>query len=1096
MNNLVVIPPDDYREFRSRILSRIAAEEKRQVDINQPMHPLRELRQAIAAYQQHLAFYGESMLAEDVAVESHLRRALRIPNHVSLRPSKIEIIRQYLMCFLPLSMVLHRARKFLHYAGSFCGRSLVYSVHVKRTLTDSHYYSRSFDFVMRKLELPNTFEAFRGMRELDIDWMQSYCCLGVQQKLQMDKSHAVLPGRQANGARVLTLVRQGIVQRVEDLSWLPERPSWLSRYEQPSLEEQLRFKELVVLLRKAGVPAEKIARQVDVDLSQRNVEWLTENLEQLDCDSEGLGVLFEHMARHVLFTQPQRWRFLLQVLQIRRAVDLVRFDRLLGGHQTCSAEFALALLTAGADIDGLVACQKLMLETGEMDDLTPVTARLNVLLSAPWLFTFEQLASAEDYLLLELDLSAYLQVLQEYGFSTAAAVLAFQGSYRQLRAESLSRWLAIATLPGVGQTPSNVAKWLQRAASGGYADAFEYMQQSGELQTFAHLRQVTKVASLGTTLLAYLREDRGLVGLPVLLKWFYNDAPGIKEVHLGAGIDAIKRVLLDDAFTRRDFTLMAGNRTCVESLLSHYVEQKIGRYPYQAEDEQKTSYLQCSSDLRHELVERFAPCIKRILGLTDGVLLDSLMPYLEAPLVQLEGEVDSLRLLLNDLLAGRGPSTVTLSQQQAELVALVYRTSASTIRQLWPCLQSRDTDVPSSLLEASYPMTWMRTELQVEGDVDSRGLDALARALVFAARFSSCIAQDEHEACRHLSPKRLGDSAADVWSLAPHLGVLLAICHADENVAVWLKEGEERLRTMAQAGSEIVLLLDSLRALFDVDIGDALDVHIAPFVAGLSSSAVAVLGSRLDARWQIDEGAPDQRLSEAIARTRVLVLKKFGRWSELQRRRVVHEGESQTGSQMVACVSKSPAAFFAKMSAGICTGNNTRMWEESRHVHMLVFAPGDKRIAGMALLYFERIGSFDKAGFTLVIRAINPIGDVFAAHSVSSIVDGYFDAAIRIAQDARCVMVAFPSPTGMHLMSNRKDIEDDIKTRYIGRSRRMYRYDTEDAGGDWRTEPRQITANFYAYEEGVNLVNELYVIWRAQEPAQEVDDVRVVATQS
>nr|WED69761.1 hypothetical protein PJ912_09405 [Pectobacterium colocasium] len=163
---------------------------------------------------------------------------------------------------------------------------------------------------------------------------------------------------------------------------------------------------------------------------------------------------------------------------------------------------------------------------------------------------------------------------------------------------------------------------------------------------------------------------------------------------------------------------------------------------------------------------------------------------------------------------------------------------------------------------------------------------------------------------------------------------------------------------------------------------------------------------------------------------------------------------------------------------------------------MLVFAPGDKRIAGMALLYFERIGSFDKAGFTLVIRAINPIGDVFAAHSVSSIVDGYFDAAIRIAQDAGCVMVAFPSPTGMHLMSNRKDIEDDIKTRYIGRSRRMYRYDTEDAGEDWRTEPRQITTNFYAYEEGVNLVNELYVIWRAQEPAQEVDDVRVVATQS
>ncbi|MBQ4762020.1 hypothetical protein F9U43_04665 [Pectobacterium versatile] len=1094
MNNLVVIPPDDYREFRGRVLSRVVTEKKRQADINQPVHPLRELRQVIAAYQKHLAFYGESMLAEDVAVESHLRRALRIPSHVSLRPSRMEIIRQYLMHFLPLSMVQHRARKFLHYAGSFYGRRLVYSVHVKRTLIGSHYYSRSLDFVMLKLELPNTFEAFRDMRELDIDWMRSYCCLGVQQKLQMDKSHAVLPGRQANGARILTLVQQGIIQRVEDLSWLPECSSGLRRYEQPSLEEQLRFQELVVLLREAGVPAEQIARQVDIDLSHRSLEWLTENLKQLDCDSESLGVLFEHMARHVLFTQPQHWRFLLQVLKIRRAVDLVRFDHLLGGHQTCSAEFALALLTAGADIDGLVACQKLILATGEIADLTPVTARFNVLLSAPWFLTFEQLASAEDYLLLERDLSAYLQVLQEYGFSTAAAVLAFQGSYRQLGAEALSRWLAIAASPSAGQTPSAVAKWLQRAASGGYVDAFEYMQQSGELKTFAHLHQVAKVASLGTTLLAYLREDRGLVGLPVLLKWFYNDAPGIKEVHLGAGIDAIKRVLLDDAFVRRDFTLMAGNRTCVESLLNHYVEQKIGRYPYQAEDEQKTSYLQCSSDLRHELVQRFAPCIKRILGLTDGVLLDSLMPYLEAPLVQLEDEVDSLRSLLSELLAGRGPSTVTLSQQQAELVALVYRTSASTIRQLWPCLQSREADVPSSLLEVNYPMTWMRTELQVEGDIDSRGLDALARALAFAARFSSCIAQDAHEACRYLSPKRLGDSAADVLSLAPHLGVLLAICHADANVAVWLKEGEERLRTMAQAGSEIVLLLDSLRALFDVDIGDALDVQSAPFVAGLSSSAVAVLGSRLDARWQIDEGTPDQRLSEAIARTRALVLKKFGLWSELQRRLVVHAGESQTGSQMVARVSKSPAAFFAKMAAGICTGNNTRMWEESRHVHMLVFALGGKRIAGMALLYFERIESLDKAGFTLVIRAINPIGDAFVAHSVPSIVDGYFDAAIRIAQDAGCVAVAFPSPTSMHLMSNRKDIEDDIKVRYISRSQKMYRYDREGDFENWRKEPRQIAAHFDAYEKGQSIVNELYVIWRAPLPVQELSVADMAVT--
>ncbi|HCM5829500.1 hypothetical protein [Klebsiella pneumoniae] len=1097
MNHSVVTPPETYREFRGRIIASIAVEEKRQVYGCQSMHPFRVLRQAVVAYQKHLAFYGESMLAEDATVEPHLRRALCIPAHVPLQPSTMAIIGQYLMCFLPIPMVLRRARKCLNGIGTFCGRSLVYSVQVKRTLVRRDYYCRSFDFALRELELPGTVEAFRSMRTLDIDWMRSYCCLGIRQKVLMDTAHAALPGRQISGERVLVLVQQGIIRTAEELSWLPERPSWLMNLESPSLEERSRFRDLVVLLRDTGVPPEQIARLVNVDMSRLKFERLTANLKQLNCDSEALGVLFGCMADRVLFTKPQRWSFLLQVLKIRHAADLVRFEDLLLSDQTCSVPFAEDLLASGADVDGLVACQALIQATGERDDPAVVTARLTELLSAPWFFTFGQVACAKDYLLLDQDLSAYLQVLQTYGFSTALAALAFEGCYRRLGAQALSQWLAIAALPGAGQTPTAVAQWLQKAASGGYVDAFEYLQRSGELQTFAHLRQATRVACLGRPLLAYLREVRGLVGLSVLQQWFYRDAPGIKEVHLGAGVNAINRVLLDDAFTRRDFTLMAGNQACVESLLSRYVEQKVGRYPYKADDAQKANYLQRSRDLRHELTERFAPCVKRVLTLTDGVLLDSLMPHLEAPLAELEARVDGLRSQLNELLVGRGPSAVALSPQEAELVALVYRTSASTVHQLWPYLQAREADVPSVLRGAQYPMTWRCTELQVEGDVDPRGLDALAKALDFAARFSACIGRDAHEACRHLSPKRLGDAAADVWSLAPHLGVLLAVTGAYANVAVWLREGDERLRTLAQAGSEVVLLLDSLRALFDVDIGDALDVHGEPFIAGLSGDAVAVLGSRLDACWHTDQGTPEQRLSAAIARTRARVLQKFGRWCELQRGRMVHEGESETGSLMIARVSKSPAAFFAKTAAGICTGSNTRMWEESRHVHMLVFAPGGKRIAGMALLYFERIACLEEEGTALVIRAINPMGDVLAAHSVSSMVDGYFDAAIRIAQDAGCVAVAFPSPTGMHLMSNRKDIEDDIKARYIGRSHRLSHYDSEDAAGDWRNKPRRVDGHFDAYEEGANPVSELYLIWRAQVPAQEeLEPETIVAAQA
>lgn len=73
------------------------------------------------------------------------------------------------------------------------------------------------------------------------------------------------------------------------------------------------------------------------------------------------------------------------------------------------------------------------------------------------------MAQAEDYLLGERDLEAYLQVLTQHGYGDAQGALAFQRCYKQLSADTLNRWLVIAGGRVGGQSPEAVAEWVARA---------------------------------------------------------------------------------------------------------------------------------------------------------------------------------------------------------------------------------------------------------------------------------------------------------------------------------------------------------------------------------------------------------------------------------------------------------------------------------------------------------------------------------------------------------------------------------------------------------------------------------------------------------
>jgi hypothetical protein len=1071
-----------YRAFRTRIIESV--EPRRQPYSSyqfEAPHPLQQLRQQITAFREHLA-YGEEMLSQDQKLEPLVRAALRIPADVPLLPTGWAKFRQYLMIILPVPVVVRRAEKLLRRIGTHEGRKLVFAFQIKRTLPGKDYFDHALDFALRKFQAPATVAAFGDMHFHEVNWMRACHRLGMRRMDEVDRLIKAQSGRRVDGALVFALVDSGVIDTTDALAQLPQRSGWGYDDDQLTRENVQQFSQVVKVLRDAGVAPQSITRLVNFNAKRLDSQQLKTTLGVIGLKGSELSRLFEALGEQMILVEPERWAFLIDPLGARLAADMERFKRLLDSGRTPSEEYALALRTAGAGIDDLEACQALILAVGNREDAPPL-AETRLLMDAPHSLSFTQLAEAEDYLLVGRDLAGYLQVLIRHGLGDAQSVLAFQRCYKQFNEVMLDHWLSIAGEPAKGQSATAIADWTASAGKGGYIDSFDYLLHAGELRTFIHLQQALKLAPLGVSLLRYVREERGLKGLSALLKWYYRDAPGIKDVRLWGTLNDASRVLLDDAFERKDFSLLEGNLGSVRTMTDQRIEARLGRFPFSSDEATREAYHQSSHQMREEIASEIVPGLRMLLNEFDGVLLRSLLELIDLPVDVVRPRLAQFTPELGKLLAGGGPSGQTLSDLEADLISVVYRTTSDTVRNHWPSVVGRERDIAELTMSGPYSMSWTRTEQQLDGQLDSRGFQSMQKALQFAARFAAR-RKDMHEACRHLSPKRLHDPAADVLSLASHLGVLMAIAAQDVNVRKWLEQGAETIERMAETGPLVYERIGSLHELFDVQLGDGLDVLEPGFVEGLTEADAAVLVSRLDMQAAANAPSAKDELRAGLLKTRETVLTVFLRWTTQQKKRFDPKAVGGDNAQMLAYISKSPAAFFAKEAAGICTRANTAMWQERRNAHLLVFAPDQKRLVGMALLNFERITVLDANTDVLVIRAINPMADTLASYGMNSIVDSYFNVAIQIARDNGLAAVAFPSPNGMHLMSNHQIVESDIRDRFMKRSRSFLSWRIKDLSQPWLREPRKVAAKFYAYETGQTLVTELYAIWHRRENEQ------------
>ncbi|WP_412529639.1 hypothetical protein [Burkholderia lata] len=1049
-------------------------------DDAKPRHPWRQARDGLAALRDTVM--SELRWRPNPEHLPMMRKALGIPAYVPMtRPWWLILLWGLVTPSIPPRARLLAGRALLGRTRSYLGREYVFERLVAPVWSTRSSYSSGIDRTLRALPLARRASAYDdllGLERADIDVLMR---LGLNDVTAIpDAWHAVR--RTYEPDVVHALIDEGVLEGLDDLRWLPTRNSYY-------VESRLKIDvgdlcEMARVLKSGGMPQARIPEILNHPYSYNPVRL---SIVLSLCHARGLVAvagLFDAVGSRLWDADEDNWRFVLDTIGARTADDIQRFRPLLDLSHAAPLEVVTWMRAHGASLDDLVDAREFLVQVAK--STTASVTHLDCLARAG--LTAADIAHNQNYVLhgrLEL-LEQYLDVIARHGYNDRASIAAFHSGYTAVSPWSLDKLLTVVGPLSNRGAATEVANWAVRAHRRGYVESLEYLADQMPAKTLDALNQRLFAMDMCPSLLRYVVEEQGLTDIRALYDWFYADAWGAKDYAGPRILDDAERVLIEDAFRRKNFAVLEGNRKCLADVVSARVRPLIAS-PVDRTEESWGAHHKARREVESREREALKPFLPVMLTATHGVLLRSLLETASQAESSMPALLSVFRPLIADTARGRGPTGPVLSDLEAEAIALTYGVATTSIQEYWTRVRVDDAPWQGWYRDEPYLMRWQRNTFRVSRPLDHAGLAALAVAARFARRFSEADIS-VFDAAKHLRGSLLANPLADQNMLHRHLGVLLAAAATDEQVKEWVTR---RLEAMSDLDDESAVAhreIGELHDFFRIVLPDALDAGQEQFVSRLSSTEARDLSLRLDKSTSEDADA-HAMLVNALARTREKVLQIYLRWSEREKRKFKTQRDAAHQSTLHAFVSKRPAAFFAKQATGLCSGGNTTMWAEARHAHLVIFDPMTGQLAGMALLYSEVVNGIDSTRPSLIIRAINPTVSMVASHEPHSVVDAYFDLAIDLAREHGLASVAFPPHSGQDFMSNRADIGSAVRKRYEGRSVPHYRSQEEGgAGTPWRDQPREISHAFSAYEEGSGRVSTLYAIWRASEPARLTED--------
>lgn len=359
-------------------------------------------------------------------------------------------------------------------------------------------------------------------------------------------------------------------------------------------------------------------------------------------------------------------------------------------------------------------------------------------------------------------------------------------------------------------------------------------------------------------------------------------------------------------------------------------------------------------------------------------------------------------------------------------------------------------------------------------------LDSLLAAAEFAQSWLGGQISDRQALITSLSNRALENPAVQAYKLPSYLGLLLAAASDYALVNSWITRDLAKVANDARDAQSVYIALTSLESFFNVTFPDGLASGINTFITSLSDAeAAALLVALLPKVAKLPHLAAERReqLRCIIRDVQKKTLYLFSKWvkKEVAGFTEAEPWDGPVSKPMAAVVTKSPAAFFIKTSTGICTRDNTEMWHEERHSHLVVFDRHSKRAVGMAMLYVQPIPRKFNGRPCLVMRAINLTESAMPAFDAASVAEEFIRVAIEISQANQLACVALV--TESTFLSNQTELE-----RAIHASDYMY---AANKVGDARDRSSQSywsqNALFHAKEEGMSdgAVYTLHVVWEA-----------------
>lgn len=1069
------VPYSNYRAFRAALLTRLQ-EKRLGGDPDSKAWRARPLslsgaKQQIQRFRACVRSHGATFVYLNAAYRKLVLQALGIPDDVPvLRQGGIHIFHWLLWQLRPDTARFAGGRALLARIRTFAGRQLAYT-ELLRTYSLPEYFDVVDDVVWRRVRRIRSVEQCKALSYLPGDLLVAGLQLGAVDASELLATVQPFAYR-INAQAIRILVEEGILTAATQLTWLtPYLVDPHDAYAGAEHVDATEFRNTVRLLRDVGVTGPVLVGVVK-RWARHDADALLRALHVLrDGGVTDIDAVFRLLGSLLWTTETTVLSFVVQVIGAHEPLVLGQFREVLASDRIPARGIVDALLAHGATARDMTQCQRLLIETAQWGENAGVE-RLPRLLSPPYALTFPELDRCASYLKPQREdrFGAFLDVLIRFELADAKALDAFRQVWdTNVSPILLFRLLELATSAVADLSVDELATWVVRS-HGKCLDTMVFIQTQLGVPSTVALLNLAKLGELSLSLVYYLIEIRGIRTFGQLMRWYFEEGVNA-NAHRSDGDmkpNELELVLFKFATTQADFSRVGDNYACIVTALYDYARQSTGEWSLNWNEVERATYFTRTKQAYADAATRLRSQLPYLLKRTEGRLLRGVIDGAIAGDVDLEALLDSLGPLVDGLLHGRDDEVTAPTPLIIDAVSLVYGVPQPVVAGYWHKVGGKSHHLAGLILSPGYAMQWDRITRYAEplslteAEARQLQLDSFLVALDVLQAWRQRRKDDQAAIFNRLDLRALHDDAAQPARLAAYLGLLLCIADSDPLTHPLL---DTLSADVIMAGNPSTTYDGLIR--LDNFVGAILPEGIVvgqhAFLSGLADETherllcvVAQLGVGDD-------------LLHGIATLQKRVLRPFTSWIARDRKRFPEQRGDTTS--VVAYVSKSPAAFFARHSVMLCTRDNIALWDEDRHCHLVVFDHTAKRLVGMAMLYFQTLPGYFRGQRCLIFRAINLTSAALSSFDRLSVVTEFVRITEMIGRENQVAAVLFPNEAT--LLTNQPEIQRKVaEFPPLARARKI------------GIEDRQAKqALFYAFEHGRQdgAVQWLQVLWQRNE---------------